>query len=220
MEGGSASMTAPDRSRDLMFPSHPWDIFFRLAPWLGVLGLAAWTRWPSFPLLVLAGGSAVAALAARPRGGRARQLSSAIVLVGALAGSFGHVAMRRISQDFDAYWDSRRDRAEEALHQRLDGLLTMGEEAVTRIGNLASRGTNTAVLDGLRDVRQETGMTLATIYGPEGEFRLWEGVHRGGCTRRVEDGRKSGIYTGIAPFSATCISRLQSRAAGPRWPRR
>ena len=162
-----------------MFPSHPWDILFRLAPWLGVLGLAAWTRWPFFPLLVFAGGSAVAALAARPRGGRARALSSAIVLAGALAGSFGHVDMRRISQDFDAYWGSRSDRAEEALHERLDDLLTMGEEAVTRIGNLASRGTNTAVLDGLRDVRKETGMTLATIYGPEGEFRLWEGVHRG-----------------------------------------
>ena len=194
-------MTAPDRSRDLVFPSHPWDIFFRLAPWLGVLGLAAWTRWPSFPLLVLAGGSAVAALAARPRGGRARALSSAIVLAGALAGSFGHVAMRRISQDFDAYWDSRSDRAEEALHERLDGLLTMGEEAVTRIGNLASRGTNTAVLDGLRDVRQETGMTLATIYGPEGEFRLWEGVHRGVVPAELRTGEVRYLYRDRPLFS-------------------
>ena len=117
-----------------MSSPHPWDIFFRLAPWLGVLGLAAWTRWPSFPLLVFAGGASVAALAARPRGGRARALSSAIVLAGALAGSFGHVAMSRISQDFGAYWDARSDRAEEALRERLDGLLTMGEEAVAQIG--------------------------------------------------------------------------------------
>ena len=194
-------MTAPDRSHDLIFPSHPWDVFFRLAPWLGVLGLVAWTRWPFFPLLVFAGGSAVAALAARPRGGRARALSSAIVLAGALAGSFGHVAMRRISQDFDAYWDSRSDRAEEALHERLDGLLTMGEEAVTRIGNLASRGTNTAVLDGLRDVRQETGMTLATIYGPEGEFRLWEGVHRGVVPAELRTGQVRYLYRDRPLFS-------------------
>ena len=194
-------MTAPDRSHDLIFPSHPWDVFFRLAPWLGVLSLVAWTRWPFFPLLVFAGGSAVAALAARPRGGRARALSSAIVLAGALAGSFGHVAMRRISQDFDAYWDSRSDRAEEALHERLDGLLTMGEEAVTRIGNLASRGTNTAVLDGLRDVRQETGMTLATIYGPEGEFRLWEGVHRGVVPAELRTGQVRYLYRDRPLFS-------------------
>ena len=184
-----------------MFPSHPWDILFRLAPWLGVLGLAAWTRWPFFPLLVFAGGSAVAALAPRPRGGRARALSSAIVLAGALAGSFGHVDMRRISQDFDAYWGSRSDRAEEALHERLDDLLTMGEEAVTRIGNLASRGTNTAVLDGLRDVRQETGMTLATIYGPEGEFRLWEGVHRGVVPTELRTGQVRYLYRDRPLFS-------------------
>lgn len=124
MESGSTSMTAPDRSRDLMFPSHPWDIFFRLGPWLGVLGLAAWTRWPFFPLLVFAGGSAVAALAARPLGGRARALSSAIVLAGALAGSSGHFYLRGISQDFDAYWDSRSARAEEALTERLQRLLS------------------------------------------------------------------------------------------------
>ena len=194
-------MTAPDRSRDLMFPSYPWDIFFRLAPWLGVLGLAAWTRWPFFPLLVFAGGSAVAALAARPRGGRARALSSAIVLAGALAGSFGYVDMRRISQDFDAYWNSRSERAEEALNERLNGLLTMGEEAVTRIGNLASRGTNTAVLDGLRDVRQETGMTLATIYGPEGEFRSWEGVHRGVVPAELRTGQVRYLYRDRPLFS-------------------
>ena len=204
-------MTAPDRSRDLMFPSHPWDIFFRLGPWLGVLGLAAWTRWPFFPLLVFAGGSAVAALAARPRGGRARALSSTIVLAGALAGSSGHFYLRGISQDFDAYWDSRSARAEEALTERLQRLLTQGEEAVTRIGDLASQGTNpavldglrddTAVLDGLRDVRQETGMTLATIYGPEGGFRLWEGVHRGVVPAELRTGEVRYLYQDRPLFS-------------------
>ncbi len=201
MEDGSASVTASDRSPDSMSSPRPWDIFFRLAPWLGVLGLAAWTRWPSFPLLVFAGGASVAALAARPRGGRARALSSAIVLAGALAGSFGHVAMRRISQDFGTYWDARSDRAEEALHERLDGLLTMGEEAVARIGDLASRGTNTAVLNGLRDVREETGMTLATIYGSEGEFRLWEGVHRGVVPAELRMGEVRYLYRDRPLFS-------------------
>ena len=201
MEGGSASMTSPDRSRDSSSPSHLWDTYTRLAPWLGVLGLVAWTRWPSVALLVFAGASAFVVLAARPRGGRARVLSSVIVLAGAIAGSSGHIALRRISQDFDAYWSSRSARAGEALDERLQRLLTMGEEAVARIGNLAPRGTNTTLLDGLQDIRQETGMTLAAIYGPEGGFRVWDGVHRGVVPEELRMGDVRYLYRDRPLFS-------------------
>ena len=177
------------------------DLFIRLAPWLGVLALAAWTRWPSVALLVFAGASALTVLAARSGGGRARALSSAVILAGVIVGSFGHIALRRISQDFDAYWNSRSARAEEALDERLQRLLVMGEEAVTRIGNLASGGTNTTVLDGLRDVRQETGMTLATIYGPRGGFRLWDGVHRGVVPEELRMGDVRYLYRDRPLFS-------------------
>jgi HAMP domain-containing protein len=165
------------------------------------LGLAAWTRWPSIVLLVFAGVSALAVLAARPRAGRARALSSAIVLAGAMAGSTGYIALRRVSLDFDAYWGSRSARAEEALDERLQRLLEMGEDAVTRIGNLASGGTNTTVLAGLRDIRQETGMTLATIYGPEGGFRLWDGEHRGVVPDELRMGEVRYLYRDRPLFS-------------------
>ena len=188
-------------SRDSLFSSRPWDIFTRLAPWLGVLGLAAWTRWPSVALLMFAGACALAALAARPRGGRARAISSAIVLVAALAGTFGHIVLRRISQDFDAYWASRSTRAEQALDERLQRLLARGEEAVARIGDLASQEANTAVLDGLRDIREETGMTLATVYGPDGGFRLWDGVHRGVVPTELRTGEVGYLYRDRPLFS-------------------
>jgi len=194
-------MTAADRSRDSLVLSRPWVTFIRLAPWLGVLGLAAWTRWPSVALLVFAGASALTVLAARPGGGRARALSSAVILVGVMAGSFGHIALRRISQDFDAYWGARSARAEEELDERLQRLLVMGEEAVTRIGNLASGGMNTTVLDGLRDVRQETGMTLATVYGPQGGFLLWDGIHRGVVPEELRMGDVRYLYRDRPLFS-------------------
>ena len=194
-------MTALDRSRDSLVPSRLRGTLTRLAPWLGVLGLAAWTRWPAVLLLVFASVSALVVLAARPRGGRARALSSAIVLAGAMAGSSGHLALRRISQDFDAYWGSRSARAEEALDERLQRLLAMGEEAVARIGNLESGGTNTTVLDGLRDIRQETGMTLATIYGPDGGFRVWDGVHRGVVPQELRMGDVPYLYRDRPLFS-------------------
>ena len=176
------------------------DTFTRLAPWLGVVALAAWTRWPYFPLLVFAGGSAVAALAARPRSGWARALSSALVLAGAFSGAFGHVVMRGISQDFDAYWAPKSAQAVEALDERLQRLLEMGEEAVGRIGELASGG-NTALLDGLRDIRQESGMDLVTIYDPDGGFRLWDGVHRGVVPEELRTGEVRYLYRDRPLFS-------------------
>ena len=179
-----------------------WSVvntFTRVGPWMGVLGLVAWTRWPWVGLLVLAG--ALVVLAARPRGGRARVLASAIVLAGALAGLAGHIDLRRISQDFDGYWDSRSTRAEEALVERLERLLARGEDAVMRIGDLASHGTDITVLDGLREIRQETGMTLAAIYGPEGGFRLWDGVHRGVVPADLRMGDVQYLYRDRPLFS-------------------
>ena len=194
-------MTPQDRSGDSMVPSRRLDLLIRLAPWLGVLALAAWTRWPSVALLVFAGASALTVLAARPGGGPARALSSAVIFAGVIIGSFGHIDLRRISQNFDAYWDLRSARAEEALDERLQRLLVMGEEAVTRIGNLASGGTNTTVLDGLRGVRQETGMTLAAIYGQEGEFLVWDGVHRGVVPEELRMGDVRYLYRDRPLFS-------------------
>ena len=109
--------------------------------------------------------------------------------------------MRGISQDFDAYWDSRSALAVEALDERLQRLLEMGEEAVSRIGELVSGGTNAAILDGLRDIRQETGMDLATIYGPDGGFRLWDGVHRGVVPEELRMGEVQYLYRDRPLFS-------------------
>ena len=77
----------------------------------------------------------------------------------------------------------------------------MGEEAVTGIGNLASGGANTTVLEGLRDIRQETGMTLATIYSPEGGFSLWDGEHRGVVPEELRMGNVRYLYRDRPLFS-------------------
>lgn len=194
-------MTVPNEFRDLRAPSDRWDTFARLAPWLGVLGLAAWTRWPSIAFLVFAGASALLVLGKRSVSGRARVLSSAIVLAGALAGASGHIVLRGISQDFDAYWSSRSVRAEEALDERLERLLALGEEAVARIGDLASGGANSAPLDELRAIREQTGMNLATIYGPDGDFRLWDGEHRGVVPEELRTGQVQYLYRDRPIFS-------------------
>ena len=164
-----------------------------------MLGLAAWTRWPTIAFLIFAGASALLVFVARPWG--ARTLSSAVVLAGALVGTSGHIVLRRISQDFDAYWSSRSARAEEALDERLQRLLALGEEAVARIGNLASDGTNSTALAELRGIREQTGMTLAAIYGPEGDFRLWDGEHRGVVPEELRTGQIRYLYRDRPLFS-------------------
>ena len=44
-------------------------------------------------------------------------------------------------------------------------------------------------------------MTLAAIYGPEGEFRLWEGVHRGVVPAELRTGEVRYLYRDRPLFS-------------------
>ena len=90
-------MTAPERSRDVMVPSRPWDIFFRLAPWLGVLGLAAWTRWPGVGWLAFSSVSSLSVFFARPRRGVAHAVAGIVVLAGVVAENAERASRYRVA---------------------------------------------------------------------------------------------------------------------------
>jgi len=94
-----------------------------VGPWLGVLGLAAWTRWSWLVWLGFSSVTSLSVFLARPRRGRAQTVAGLVVLVGVVAGLVGNEMSRRVSQDFDAYWNTRNARAEIALDERLDRLL-------------------------------------------------------------------------------------------------
>ena len=106
-----------------------------------------------------------------------------------------------MSQDFDAYWAARNTLAEIALDRRLERLLTTGESAVARIGNLAVGGAGTSLLEDLRSVRRGTRMTAAAIYGPTGDLVVWDGTHRGIVPPELRNGEARYLYRERPLFS-------------------
>ncbi len=118
-----------------------------------------------------------------------------------MAGFVGHEVSRRVSQDFDRYWEARNARAEIALDNRIERLLTTGEAAVARIGNLAVEGDGTSLLEDLQAIRRRTGMTAAAIYGPTGDFVVWDGTHRGVVPPELQSGEVRYLYRDRPLFS-------------------
>lgn len=194
-------MTASDARTDQQPSSSLWLTFTQVGPWLGVLGLAAWTRWPSVGWLIFSSASSLAVFTGRPRGGRARAVAGVVVLAGVLAGLVGQGRSRRVAGDFDAYWGTRSARAELALDSRLQRLLERGDDAVDRIGRLANVSGESGSVDRLREVRLQTGMTVVAIYGADGEFLLWDGTHRGVVPSELRTGSGRYLYRDRPLFS-------------------
>ncbi len=199
--GGGLDMTASDARTDQQPSSSLWLTFTQVGPWLGVLGLAAWTRWPSVGWLIFSSASSLAVFTGRPRGGRARAVAGVVVLAGVLAGLVGQGRSRRVAGDFDAYWSTRSARAELALDSRLQRLLERGDDAVDRIGRLANVSGESGSVDRLREVRLQTGMTVVAIYGADGEFLLWDGTHRGVVPSGLRTGSGRYLYRDRPLFS-------------------
>ena len=199
--GGGHEMTGSDgRAAPGPSPSS-WLTFTHVGPWLGVLGLAAWIRWPSVGWLMFSSASSLAAFTGRPRGGPARSIAGVVVLAGVLAGLVGQGVSRRVAGDFDAYWTARSARAESAVDSRLQRLLERGDDAVARIGRFTSGSGERSPLEDLRQVRLQTGMTVVAVYGVDGEFLLWDGTHRGVVPSELRSGSVRYLYRDRPLFS-------------------
>ena len=194
-------MSAPNDPSNPMLHSGPWPALGRMGLWIGVLGLAAWTRWPWVGWLAFSAVSAFAALTVRPKRGAARAVAGLVVLAAIVAASYGHWVSRRVSLDFDAYWEARDARAEAALGDRLGRLLDSGNDAVRRIGDLWASGPDVDLLEGLRDVRRRTGMAAAAIRAPDGRFLVWDGTHRGAVPPELSGGTLGYLYRDRPLFS-------------------
>ena len=131
----------------------------------------------------------------------AHAVAGMVVLAGVVAGFVGHEVSRRVSQDFHTYWEARNARAEIALDQELERLLTTGEEAVASIGNLAVDDPGTTLLDDLRAIRRRTGLAAVAIYGPTGDFIVWDGTHRGMVPPELRNGDIRYLYRDRPLFS-------------------
>ena len=194
-------MSTPNQPPAPLLAFDLWRACTRIGPWLGVLGLAAWTRWPWLGWLPLSSFAALSVFAARPRKEVAQAVACLVVVAGVVAATFGHHVSRRVSLDFDAYWEARNLRAEGALSQRLERLLEGGEAAVARIGDLRTSSSKTDLLEGLGKVRRRAGLAAAAIYGSDGRLLAWDGTHRGIVPSEIRDGTVRQLYRDRPLFS-------------------
>lgn len=147
--------------------------------WASVALLAAWTRWPTIALLILAAFSALAALrglASRP-GWRAA--ASVILLAAAIAGASGSSEANRILNDWPDYWAERRFDAEGALADEVAQLLESGEQLVVEMARLPLDATDTILTRQLQALRRRAGVTAVALYGGDGRLETWTGTHWG-----------------------------------------
>jgi signal transduction histidine kinase len=171
-----------------------------LLPWIGLLSLVAWTRWPGWTWLLPVPLIAVWGLL-RPRtASGVYRLAHLLLLLGAGAGFLGQRSLGRVGNEFDRYWEDRRVRAEALLSERLDALLSKGEQTVRELAE-AEAGETDLSFRQLSRIRERSGLAAVALYGPNGEFRLWDGTHRGIVPSELQVGGTSYLYADRPLFS-------------------
>jgi len=167
---------------------------------MGFLSLILWARVENTWVL---GAAAVAVgLSALRAWGNPRHAISTILLAGGIGvGLHTDLADRRLADDWESYWEQRREEVARRLGHELDELVALGDSLVERVVRVAAAGDGRAALqDSLRAVVEETGMTAA-VFGPDGRLVAWEGKHHGRLPAGVLEGTSRYVYAGTPLFS-------------------
>ena len=169
--------------------------------WMGFLSLILWARletsWALAAAAVFACTSVIGA-----RGGRRHGIPALLVAVGIAVGLHTDLVDRRLSEDWQSYWDGRRDEVGGELERLLNGLVVRGDSSLARVARAAAAAGERDILqDTLQAVVDEPGIAGAAVYGPDGGLAAWAGGHRG----RVPEGALAGAgqysYFGTPLFS-------------------
>ncbi len=170
-----------------------------LGPWLALAALGLWAATPSGPpLAVAAVALAVSAMASSPRP-RPSALGFVAVVVGILAGFVAHRQVSEVTRDFGAYWDRREEEVGSLLQARLEALLQDAETAADGLAQEVARGAGATQAE-LVQLRRRSGVTALALYGPTGELRVWDGMHRGRVPEEVQRGVRRYAYAGLPLF--------------------
>ena len=168
--------------------------------WMGFFTLVLWARienpWVLAPAALFVGLSAL-----RIRGNLRHAMSTILLAAGIGVGLHTDVLSRRLADDWESYWEQRREEVARQLGRELDGLVALGDSSVERVVRAAAAAEEGAALqDSLRVIVEETGMTAA-VYGPEGRLVAWQGEHHGRFPAGALEGASRYVYAGTPLFS-------------------
>ena len=169
--------------------------------WMGFLSLILWARletsWALAAAAVFACTSVIKA-----RGSSRRGISAFLLVAGVAVGFHTDLVDRRLTEDWQSYWDGRRDDVGGELERVLNGLVARGDSSVARVVRAATTaGDRTVLQDSLQAVVDGSGMAGAAVYGPDGRLMAWAGGHRGRVPDGVLTGASQYAYFGTPLFS-------------------
>jgi signal transduction histidine kinase/HAMP domain-containing protein len=185
-----------------------------LAPWLGVVFVGAWLRWPT-PWLLVAAGAAALIWIRSPRPWSKLQAIGVTILIAALpAGFLAHADLYRYGPGWTAYWTDRQAEVEGRLDAELGELIELGNRAADLASADADSLRGTELDRAVRDIRQATTMAGLAVYGPDGRLVSWDGRHRGLVPTHVIRGTQRLAYGESPLFSYVYITAPVARTGG------
>ncbi len=169
--------------------------------WMGFLSLILWARLET-PWALAAAAVFACASAVKARGSRRHVISALLLAAGIAVGLYTDVVDRRLTEDWQSYWDGRRDEVGVELERVMSELVARGDSSVARVAKAAATAGERAILqDSLQTVVGESGMAGAAVYGLDGRLVAWAGGHRGRVPEGVLAGASHYSYFGTPLFS-------------------
>ncbi len=169
--------------------------------WGGFFLLILWIRFQTAWVLVAA--ALVICWAGLRSRGSWRNGTSVIVLAAGVGIGLRADAMdRRLADNWDGYWEERREQVAGQVGMEFDALVTRGDAAVMRVAQAASLDQPRPVLqDTLESVLDDKGLTATAVVGLDGKLIAWEGSHHGRLPTSVLEGPSRYTYAGTPLFS-------------------
>ena len=169
--------------------------------WMGFLSLILWARSETSWVLAAAAVFACAS-AIKGRGSPRDGIAALLLAVGVAVGLHTDLVDRQLTEDWQSYWEARRDEVAVELDRELSALVVRGDSSVARVVASATTAEERSILqDSLRTVVDEGGMAGAAVYGPDGRLVVWAGGHRGRFPEEVVEGGGQYSYFGTSLFS-------------------
>ena len=170
-----------------------------VGPWVAVAALAAWSAHPTAWFLAVAALGVVAAATGAAGVGRWRSVGLAVLVGGTVAGFAAHHRSAEVAGDWDGYWARQEARVGERIESALEERLLAAERAASAVAALAADSLPSDP-GPLARVRSEARVAAVALYGPDGDLRTWDGVHRGHVPEEVQRGLRRYAYGDLPLF--------------------
>ena len=169
--------------------------------WGGFFLLILWIRFQTAWVLVAAA-LVICWAGLRSRGSWRNGTTVILLAAGVGIGLRADAMDRRLADNWDGYWEERREQVAGQVGMEFDALVTRGDAAVMRVAQAASLDQPRPVLqDTLESVLDDKGLTATAVVGLDGKLIAWEGSHHGRLPTSVLEGPNRYTYAGTPLFS-------------------